>query len=44
VVPREAEEEALRLAAEKATKESASRKAIMEGRTLRDVYDTYGVL
>ena len=44
VVPREAEEEALRLAAEKAGKESASRKAILEGRSLRDVYDTFGVL
>ncbi len=44
VVPREAEAEALRLAAEKAGKESASRKAIVEGRSLRDVYDTFGVL
>ena len=44
VIPHEAEQEAIRLAAEKATKESASRKAIMEGRKLRDVYDTYGVL
>jgi 4-hydroxy-4-methyl-2-oxoglutarate aldolase len=44
VVPREVEEEALQGAAEKAGKESASRKAIMEGRTLRETYDTYGVL
>ena len=44
VIPHEAEQEDIRLAAEKATKESASRKAIMEGRKLRDVYDTYGVL
>lgn len=44
VVPRDAEREALRLAAEKAGKESASRKAILGGRSLRDVYDTYGVL
>jgi regulator of RNase E activity RraA len=43
-VPREVEEEALQGAAEKAGKESASRKAIMEGRTLRETYDTYGVL
>ena len=44
VVPREAEQEALALAREKAGKESASRKALREGRTLRDVYDEFGVL
>jgi 4-hydroxy-4-methyl-2-oxoglutarate aldolase len=44
VVPREAERAALRLAAEKAGKETDSRKAIVEGRSLREVYDEYGVL
>lgn len=44
VVPREVEDEALRLAGEKCGKESLARKALLEGKTLRDVYDTYGVL
>jgi regulator of RNase E activity RraA len=44
VVPKEAEEEALGLAREKAGKESASRTALRAGKTLREVYDTYGVL
>jgi len=44
VVPREVEDEVLRLAGEKRGKESLSRKALMEGKTLRDVYDAYGVL
>jgi 4-hydroxy-4-methyl-2-oxoglutarate aldolase len=44
VIPKEAEKDALALALEKAGKESASRKALREGKTLREVYDTYGVL
>ena len=44
VVPREAEEEALRRAAEKVGKESASRAELLKGKKLRDVYDKYGVL
>jgi len=44
VVPRAAEEEALRRAAEKAGKESSSRQELLAGKTLRDVYDKYGVL
>jgi regulator of RNase E activity RraA len=44
VVPQEVEDKVLRLAAEKAGKESLSRKEIIEGRTLREVYDKYGVL
>ncbi len=44
VVPREAEEEALRRAAEKAGKESRSRQELLAGKTLREVYDKYGVL
>jgi len=44
VVPPEVEDEALRLAADKASKESASRKELLEGKTLREVYGKYGVL
>lgn len=44
VIPKEAEQEALKLAGDKAGKESASRRALLEGKTLREVYDTYGVL
>jgi regulator of RNase E activity RraA len=44
VVPREVEQEALARAAEKASKESASRAELREGRTLREVYDKHGVL
>lgn len=44
VVPREAEEKALRLAQEKVGKETESRRALLNGRSLRDVYRQYGVL
>jgi 4-hydroxy-4-methyl-2-oxoglutarate aldolase len=44
VVPRDVEEEALRLAAEKVGKENASRAELLEGKTLREVYDRYGAL
>lgn len=44
VVPREVEREALELAYEKADKESLSRRDLLAGKTLREVYDTYGVL
>jgi 4-hydroxy-4-methyl-2-oxoglutarate aldolase len=44
VIPRDAEEDVMRLAAEKASKENASRKELMEGKTLREVYDKYQVL
>ena len=44
VVPREVEDKVLGLAAEKVGKESLSRKEILEGKTLREVYDRYGVL
>jgi regulator of RNase E activity RraA len=44
VIPKEVERDALELAAQKTGKESASRKALLEGKTLREVYDTYGVL
>ena len=44
VIPRAVEEEALRLAAEKVGKENASRRELLAGKTLREVYGTYGVL
>jgi regulator of RNase E activity RraA len=44
VVPQEVEKQALELAAEKANKESLSRQELLAGKTLRKVYDRYGVL
>ncbi len=44
VVPKDAEEEALVQAAEKVGKESASRAELLQGRSLREVYDRHGVL
>lgn len=44
VIPRQVEEKVLQLAFEKAGKENASRKELLEGRTLRAVFDKYGVL
>jgi 4-hydroxy-4-methyl-2-oxoglutarate aldolase len=44
VLPPEAEEEALRQAADKVGKESASRAELLKGKTLREVYCRYGVL
>ncbi|MFC1712643.1 RraA family protein [Candidatus Poribacteria bacterium] len=44
VIPREVEKEALELAREKAGKESLTRKELLAGKTLREVYDTHGVL
>jgi regulator of RNase E activity RraA len=44
VIPRAIEDEVLLRAAEKAGKESSSRQELMAGRSLREVYDTYGVL
>ncbi len=44
VIPQQVEEEALRQAAEKVGKESDTRRELMEGRSLREVYDRYGVL
>jgi regulator of RNase E activity RraA len=43
-VPAEAVADAVRLASEKVTKENHSRKELMEGAYLRDVYNRYGVL
>jgi regulator of RNase E activity RraA len=44
VVPRVVEAEVLRLAQEKVEKENASRQALLSGKSLREVYDTFGVL
>jgi len=44
VVPRKIEDKVLQAAAEKAEKESVSRRELLAGRTLREVYDRHGVL
>ncbi|MBI4658065.1 MAG: RraA family protein [Verrucomicrobia bacterium] len=44
VVPRALEDEALARAYEMATKENLSRRDLLRGDTLRDVFDRYGVL
>ena len=44
VIPQAVEEQVLRLAQEKVRKEDASRQELLAGRTLREVYDRYGVL
>ncbi len=44
VIPREVEKEVLIQAQEKAGAEDSSRQELMEGKTLREVYDKYGAL
>ena len=44
VIPRSVEHRTLQLAADKVGKENATRGALLEGRTLRDVFDEFGVL
>lgn len=44
VVPRSIEGDVLRLAFEKVGKENASRQALLEGKSLREVFALYGVL
>jgi regulator of RNase E activity RraA len=44
VIPSQVEREVLELAHDKAGKESLTRQALLEGQSLREVYDTYGVL
>jgi 4-hydroxy-4-methyl-2-oxoglutarate aldolase len=44
VVPRQVETDVLRLALDKVGKENASRQALLGGKSLREVYATYGVL
>lgn len=44
VIPREAEEQVFEKAREKALNESASRKELLEGKLLREVFEKYGAL
>lgn len=44
VIPNEVEREVLRQAKEKVQKENLSRKDLLSGKTLREVYERYGVL
>jgi regulator of RNase E activity RraA len=44
VIPQALESQVLRLAQEKVGKESLTRQGLLEGKSLREVYDTYGVL
>jgi regulator of RNase E activity RraA len=44
VVPQAVEEESLWLASEKLGKENSTRRELLKGRTLRDVFDEFGVL
>lgn len=44
VIPGQVEHEVLELARDKAGKESLTRQGLLEGKSLREVYDTYGVL
>jgi regulator of RNase E activity RraA len=44
VIPKQVESEVLRLAKEKVGKENATRRELLKGRTLRDVFNEYRVL
>ena len=44
VVPNDLEDKALELAADKVGRENASRRELLEGKSLREVYSKYGVL
>ena len=44
VIPKDVEQEVLQQAMEKAHKENASRQALLDGKSLNEVYATYGVL
>lgn len=44
VIPHDVEGQTLSLAAEKLRAEARSRSELLQGRTLREVYDRYGVL
>jgi regulator of RNase E activity RraA len=43
-IPQAVERDVLRLAEEKVGKESLTRQGLLEGKSLREVFDTYGVL
>lgn len=44
VIPKQVEDQVLKLAEEKASKENLSRKELLEGRMLAEVYERYGAL
>lgn len=44
VIPQAVEQDVLRLAQEKVDKESLTRQELLEGKSLREVYNKYGVL
>ena len=44
VAPREAEKEVFRLAYEKVGAENSTRRELLEGKTLQEVYQKYGAL
>jgi 4-hydroxy-4-methyl-2-oxoglutarate aldolase len=44
VIPKQVEHDVLRLALDKVNKENITRKDIIEGASLREVYDKYGIL
>lgn len=44
VIPKQIEDKVLELAIDKVGKENASRRELLKGRSLREVYDTFGVL
>jgi regulator of RNase E activity RraA len=44
VIPQEVEDEVIRLAQKKISSENSMRDQLLTGRTLRDVYDEYGIL
>jgi regulator of RNase E activity RraA len=44
VIPRAIEDDVIRAAADKVGKENESRRDLLAGKSLREVYDTYGVL
>ena len=43
-MPKDVEEEVIGIAAEKVTAENNTRRELFEGKSLREVYDKYGVL
>ena len=44
VIPKQVEQQVLQKAVEKVSKENLSRQELLQGKTLREVYDKYGVL
>jgi len=44
VIPRTVEHRAIQLASDKVGRENATRRALLQGGTLRDVFNEFGVL